>query len=92
MPCLIVIFLLGLPRLALLAAFLFTNYAKTAFDTVLWPVLGFFFLPYTTLCYMFASNATNHQINGAWVFLVVLGAFLDLVVTGSAKRRRRRKH
>jgi len=91
MPCLFLIVLLGFPRLALLLVWLLTNYMRTAFETHIWPVLGFLFMPYTTLCYMWAANATNHQITGGWVFLVVFGAFLDLVITGSAKRKRRRR-
>lgn len=91
MPCLVIIVLLGLPRLALLLAWALTDYTKTAFETRVWPVLGFFFLPFTTLCYMWASNATNHQITGGWVFLIIIGAFLDLGISGSAKRRKRRR-
>jgi hypothetical protein len=91
MPCLIVLFLFGLPRVALLFAWLLTDYTKSAFETRLWPLLGFFFMPYTTLCYMCAADATHHQITGGWAFLIVFGAFLDLVVTGSAKRKKRRR-
>jgi hypothetical protein len=90
MPCLVVIALLGLPRLALLLFWLLTDYTKTAFETRVWPLLGFLFLPYTTLCYMWAANATNHHVNGGWVFLIVLGVLVDLSAHGSAKRRRTR--
>jgi hypothetical protein len=91
MPCLIVIVMLGLPRLALLLAWALTDYTKTAFDSAIWPILGFFFMPITTICYMWASNATNHHITGFWLFLVVFGAMLDLGVIGSAKRKKRRR-
>jgi hypothetical protein len=88
MPCLVVIALLGLPRLALFLFWLLTHYTKTAFETRIWPFLGFLLLPYTTLCYMWASNATSHHITGGWVFLIVLGVFADLAAHASAKRRR----
>ena len=91
MPCLVVIILLGFPRLALLLIWLLSDYARTAFETVVWPVLGFLFFPYTTLCYMWAANATGHRISGGWVFLIVLGVFCDLAASGSAKRKRRRR-
>jgi hypothetical protein len=87
MPCLVIIALLGLPRLALFLFWLLTNYTKSAFETHIWPFLGFLFLPYTTLCYMWASNATGHQINGGWVFLIVLGVLADLAAHGSPKVR-----
>ena len=92
MPCLLVIILLGFPRVALVLIWLLTDWTRTAFATTLWPLLGFLFLPYTTLCYMWASNATRHHINGGWVFLVVLGVFLDMATNGSARQRRRRTH
>ena len=91
MPCLVVIILLGFPRLALLLIWLLTTWMQSAFATVIWPVLGFFFLPYTTLCYVCAANATQHRISGGWVFLVVLGVLCDLGASGSAKRSGRRR-
>ncbi len=91
MPCLIVIVLLGFPRLALLSIFLLTDWIQAAFETRIWPVAGFLFLPYTTLCYMWASIETGHKINGPWVFLVALGVIIDLGTHGSSGRRRRRK-
>ena len=91
MPCLIVVVLLGFPRLALLGIFLLTNWFQAAFETRVWPVLGFLFLPYTTLCYMWASIETNHTINGPWVFLVALGVIIDLGALGSGGRRRRKR-
>ena len=88
MPCLVVIILLGFPRLALFLMWLLTDYTRTAFETRVWPLVGFFFLPYTTLCYMWAANATHHRINGGWVFLIVLGVFADFAASRSAKRPR----
>jgi hypothetical protein len=89
MPCLVVIILLGFPRLALLVIWLLSGWAQSAFATRIWPVLGFFFFPYTTLCYMWAANSTNHHIDGIWIFVVVAGVLLDLAASGSAKRRKR---
>jgi hypothetical protein len=50
-----------------------------------------FLFPYTTLCYMWAANATGYRIEGAWVFLIVIGVLLDLGSHGSARRKRRRR-
>jgi hypothetical protein len=90
-PCLLAILALVFPRLVLLLIWLFTDWLATAFHTWFWPLLGFFFFPYTTLCYMWAANATNHHIEGAWVFLVVLGVLADLGSTGGSARRRRHR-
>lgn len=89
MPCLLAVVALAFPRLVLFLIWLLTNWTQSAFETRIWPLLGFFFMPYTTLCYMWAANATHHQINGGWVFVIVLGVFLDLASSGSARRRRR---
>jgi len=91
MPCLIVIILLGFPRVALLSIFLLTDWFHTAFETRIWPVAGFLLLPYTTLCYMWASIETNQRINGPWVFLVALGVIIDLGAHGSSGRRPRKR-
>ncbi|HSZ54331.1 MAG TPA: hypothetical protein VK797_01625 [Tepidisphaeraceae bacterium] len=91
MPCLIAILAISLPRVLLVLIWLFSDWTSMAFRTWFWPLLGFFFFPYTTLGYMWAANATNHQIDGAWVFLIVLGVLLDLGVIGSTGRRRRRR-
>jgi hypothetical protein len=91
MPCLLAILALTFPRLLLLLIWLFSDWISSAFHTWIWPLLGLFFFPYTTLCYMWAANATNHRIEGAWVFLVVLGVLADLGATGGSARRRRRR-
>lgn len=36
---------------------MFSDYIGRAFDTTLWPVLGFFFMPLITLAYAWAINS-----------------------------------
>ena len=91
MPCLVVIIVFGFPRVGFFLIWLLTDYMQMAFESRIWPLLGFFFLPYTTLCYMWAANATHHRIDGGWVFLIVLGVFCDLASSGAARRKRRRR-
>jgi membrane protein implicated in regulation of membrane protease activity len=45
MPCLLVVLALATPRLVIAVLFFFTTWFKGLFDTPLWPVLGFIFLP-----------------------------------------------
>ena len=40
-----------MPRVVLLLVAIFSHYLGWAYETVLWPVVGFFFLPTTTLAY-----------------------------------------
>jgi hypothetical protein len=50
LPCLAVL----MPRVVMFFIVLLTNWFALAYQTVLWPLLGFFFMPYTTLAYMAA--------------------------------------
>ena len=58
----------------------------SAFDTFILPVLGFIFLPWTTLT--FVAVAPNGVVSGDdWVWLG-LGFFLDLLTSGFGYRSR----
>jgi len=50
-PCLLLIILLAFPRIALVLLFLFSNYLQRAYHGLILPLLGFLFLPLTTLAY-----------------------------------------
>ena len=52
MPCLLVIISLFVPRMLLFFIFVLTNWFGRSFDSVVWPIVGFFIMPYTTLAYM----------------------------------------
>lgn len=93
MPCLIVLLLLGMPRLALALLWLFGDgYLGRAYDGLLWPVLGFFFLPTTTLAFAFAMNglAPVGAVPDVGWLLVGLAVLLDLGFVGNGWRSRRR--
>jgi hypothetical protein len=75
-------FAVGVPRIALVVMWL-TGYGSAAFQTVLWPVLGFFFLPYTTCAYAIAMNNLG-GIQGLGLALLIVGVFFDLASHGGA--------
>ncbi len=52
--CFFAIFGLAFPRLTLLILWLI-GWAGKAFDGWIFPIIGFIFLPYTTLAYLFAT-------------------------------------
>jgi len=91
MPCLFAILAFFFPRLVMIAIAIFTNWFSAAFDTVLWPLLGFLFLPYTTLAYMGAMLNNHHTVNGGWMALVIIAALVDLGGQGSSARRGRKR-
>lgn len=61
----------------LVCLWLFTTVPDRAFQGVLFPVLGFFFLPYTTLAYAFAM-VTSGSVSGFYLAIVVIAALFDL--------------
>jgi hypothetical protein len=76
-----------LPRLALLFVAVFhTQHVKYAFASMIWPCLGFFIMPITTLAYIWAMAASQKNINGFYLAIVVLAVLLDLgLLTGAGK-------
>jgi hypothetical protein len=57
MACLVGCLALALPRVAILLVVLFSDYLGAAYQTILWPLLGFLFMPTTTLAYAWAINS-----------------------------------
>jgi uncharacterized oligopeptide transporter (OPT) family protein len=80
--------ILAFPRVALALLFLFTHYLDRAFHSVLLLILGFLFLPFTTLVYawMVNSGLPIAGINLLWLLLAVLA---DLGTVGHGYSRRR---
>ncbi len=77
------------PRLALLLMWIFTNYVDRAFSTLIWPLLGLIFLPFTTIFYCLAWSPATQGVHGAAWAWVILGFLLDLMSYGSGRRGRR---
>jgi len=87
MGCLLVVLALISPRLALIILWLTTNLVDRAFDGLLLPIIGFIFLPITTLVYILAYAPGEGVTGVGWVF-VVFAALMDLSAHGGAKRYR----
>ena len=76
MPCLLVAVALVVPRVLLVALWLFTQWFDGLFDTLLWPVLGFIFLPTTLFWY----TAVQHWYGGEWSVVPVIGIVPALMI------------
>ena len=76
------------PRVVLVLLFLFTNYLQRAFDTFLLPLIGFLFLPWTTIAWAIAQNEFGGA-SGIGLVVIVLGFLLDIGVLGGGARGRR---
>ena len=85
MGCLIVLLAFIGPRVALAFTWIFTSLVDRAYDAWIVPVLGFVFLPWTTLVYALAYDGDNVNVFG-W-FLVALALFADISSYGLGARR-----
>jgi len=87
----IAVIALLMPRVVMFVIFLATDWFKSAFETLLWPVLGFLFMPYTTLAYMAAMLNNRGAVTGGWLVLVVIAVLVDLSHFGGGRRVLRRR-
>jgi hypothetical protein len=76
------------PRFALFVVWLSSGRIDAAFGSWLWPVLGFLFLPWTTLMYVLAWGPLQGVSGAGWI-LVALGVAADLA-TYSARESKKR--
>lgn len=90
MPCLVLILFLAFPRIALVLLFLFSNYLQTAYHGFLVPLLGFLFLPLTTLAYAWMAN-TGRPTTGINLIILIVAVVIDLGGLGGGAYQRRRE-
>jgi len=91
MPCLLLFVILLFPRVALVLMWLFTTYLQRAYHGgLLIPLLGFIFLPLTTIVYAWEINSGMPLagINLLWLLLAVL---FDLGGLGGGAHRQTRR-
>ena len=86
MPCLLVALALVTPRVAVALLWFFSNWFVGLFPLVLWPLLGFVFLPTTLLWY----SAVQHWFGGAWTLWPVIGLVAALAIDLFPARAHRR--
>jgi hypothetical protein len=91
MGCIGIVLALLVPRVFMVFIWLLTNWFQVAFNTALWPILGFLFMPYTTLAYLAAVLNTGGNVNGLWIVLIVIAAVVDLGHWGGTRHYRRRR-
>ena len=79
MPCLIALFAVIGPRVALVFTWLASNMISRAIDSWIVAVLGFLFLPWTTLAYVvFYDVGAGREVIGLEWFLVGLAFVADI--------------
>lgn len=87
MPCLVIILALAFPRVVLILMYMFSSYLERAYHNLLLPVLGFIFLPLTTIYYAWMVN--NHEpMSGIYLALLIVAVLVDLGILGHGYSRR----
>ena len=76
MPCLLVLIAVAFPRLVLFLTWLLSNALERAYSNILIPILGFFFLPVTTLIYAWMVNY-HMRLEGLNLLLLVVAVLID---------------
>lgn len=79
---------IAFPRLILVVLFFFTNFLDRAYHGLLIPLLGFLFLPLTTLIYAWIVNSGG-SATGVYLVALVICVAADLGLIGHSAWRRR---
>ena len=87
MPCHFVVIALAMPRLVIALLWFFTNWFSGLFTTLLWPILGFVFLPTTFLWY----SAVLRWFGGEWTLWPIVGIVIALLIDVSSPASSRRR-
>lgn len=91
MGCVLVVIGLAVPRVLMFFIWLLTDWFGRGFETRVWPILGFIFLPYTTLAYLAAMLNNNHALSRLWLVLFVLAILFDVGNWGGGRAASHRR-
>lgn len=78
MGCILIAIALAVPRVVMVIAFLTTDWFQRAFQAPLWPLLGFVFMPYSTLAYVAAMLSNNHALTDGWLAIFIVAIIVDV--------------
>lgn len=89
MPCLLLLLTLAFPRVAIVLLYMFSNFLERAYHSLLIIIIGFLFLPVTTIVYAWVVNS-HHPVEGVYLVAVIVSVLIDLGLLGHGARSRRR--
>jgi len=82
--------MLAFPRVVLVLMFLMSNYLQRAYTGLLIPILGFIFLPLTTIVYAWLVNS-HAPLEGLNLLYLIVAVIIDVGgLSGGEVHRRRR--
>jgi len=76
--CILVLLGLIIPRVVMCFIWLLTTWFSQVFSSFIPPLVGFIFMPYTTLAYMAAMLNNHHSLSGGWWILLIVAVMADL--------------
>lgn len=85
LPVLLAILALVTPRVVIVLVWLFSYWFEQVYETILWPILGFVFLPTTLLWH----SVVLHNFGGHWNLWAILGVVVTLAIDLSPASGRR---
>jgi hypothetical protein len=88
MPCLLLILVVAFPRIVLAVLFFFSNYLGRAYHGLILPLLGFLFLPLTTLAYAWMVNS-RQPLEGVNLLILLIAVVVDIGGLGGGEYHRR---
>lgn len=88
MPCLLVLLVLAFPRVVLVLMFLLSDYLQRAYHGLLVLVLGFLFVPLTTIVYAWMLNS-HRPLEGANLLILIVAVVIDVGGLGGGEWHRR---
>jgi hypothetical protein len=89
MPCLLLLVVLAFPRIVLLLMFFLSDYLTRAYHDLIIPLLGFIFLPLTTIVYAWTVNS-HMAIAGTNLLILIVAVVIDAGGLGGGAWHRRR--
>jgi hypothetical protein len=93
MPCLMGCLALSFPRFALFLVWLLGgSYVERAFGGWLMPLLGFFFLPLTTLAFAYSRHSLSFagELTPLGWLVVIIALFIDVGLLGGSRESAKR--
>ncbi|MCI0594957.1 MAG: hypothetical protein L0Z48_00245 [candidate division Zixibacteria bacterium] len=85
--CFLALLAFFFPRVVVVLLWIFSDFFTGVFPSILWPILGFIFLPTTLLWY----TAVQHWYGGEWTFIPIAGIVLALIIDVSPAKAKRKK-
>lgn len=89
MPCLLALLMIAFPRVAIVLLWLFTNFFVRAYHSILLLIIGFIFLPLTTIVYAWIVN-TGNPVAGIYMVAIIIAVLADIGLLGGHEWGRRK--